>query len=464
MNTVASSRNDREIFRQRAAGSSRPGLDVQRIVESLKSVATVSEMLRILGAAVILASMSLFLMQGWSDGNDIRRYLLLLTQTGLLAAAGFALSHGLRETRGARVFFGLALISIPANFTILGALVYSVIQLDGALSTYPGFATWRIDDVAGIGVTMLGAFALLTPVAMFCYAIMARHSAKALTLAFLPLNMLLLVPVRESVVAGALALAGTACALWVAGRLSRQDAALATAEGRFALMTLFIPVGIVLFRSMYFYDVDSLMVAMLAGALFLALRPVAVSPERHRVLAAAADIASLPLALVAACAACGSLDFLDGEVLAPLAALLYAAMATDVLRRTANRIVSAFTAFTISLFVAGGFVLSVVIDASVATALVAMLAGVLLGLGGSWLGSRSAMVAGVSTMLAAAALGFEPLAELVMASSWIALAGFGAAAIALGSVIERHGVRLKLFVVERAGALRQQREQTVLDD
>ena len=76
-------------------------------------------------------------MQGWSEGNDIRRYLLLLAQTGLLGAAGFALSHLVRETNGARIFFGLALVSIPANFTILGALLYSVFQWDGGLTTDP---------------------------------------------------------------------------------------------------------------------------------------------------------------------------------------------------------------------------------------------------------------------------------------------------------------------------------------
>ena len=73
------------------------------------------------------------------------------------------------------------------------------------------------------------------------------------------------------------------------------------------------------------------------------------------------------------------------------------------------------------------------------------------------------MAAGVITMLAAAALGFEPIAELVMASSWMALAIFGAASIALGSLVERHGVAIRLFVVERAAALQQEREEDVLD-
>ena len=133
---------------------SRSRFDADRIMQSIRNFATVSEALRILGAAGLLASMSLFLLQGWNDGNDIGRYLMLLTQTGLLAAAGFAMSHGLKETKGARLFFGLALVSVPANFTILGALLYSVFQWDGALTTYPGFATWQIENVASIGLRL----------------------------------------------------------------------------------------------------------------------------------------------------------------------------------------------------------------------------------------------------------------------------------------------------------------------
>ena len=70
---------------------------VENVLQSLRNFATLSEALRILGASVLLASMSVFLLQGWNEGNDVRRYLLLLTQTGLLTAAGFAMSHGLKE-------------------------------------------------------------------------------------------------------------------------------------------------------------------------------------------------------------------------------------------------------------------------------------------------------------------------------------------------------------------------------
>ena len=464
MNTVTSHSMDREVFARNQATKPVRGLDVDKLVESIRNVATVSELLRFLGAAVIVASMSLFLLQGWSEGNDIRRYLMLLAQTGLLAGGGLAMSYGLKEAKGARIFFGLALVSVTANFTILGALIYSVFQLDNALTTYPGYATWQIADIASIGVTVAGALTVLVPIALFCFMVMARQSARELTLAFVPVNALLLLPVRESVIAGALALAGTAFALWTVRRLSKEDSALQTGEGRFALLTLFVPIGILLFRSMYFYDVDSLVIAMLSAAVFIALRQAAAFPNRHKVLAALLDIASLPTALVTAIALAASFEHLGVELVAPLTGLVYAAMAGDVLRRTGSKVVSGFTAFTASFAVALGFGLAVAVEPSIWMALATLAAGITLGLAGSWLKSRSAMSAGVLTMLAAATFGFDAFVDLVTASNWITLAIIGAAAIALGSLLERHGVAIKLAVIERANALADKREEAVLDD
>ena len=53
---------------------------------------------------------------------------------------------------------------------------------------------------------------------------------------------------------------------------------------------------------------------------------------------------------------------------------------------------------------------------------------------------------GFVTTAAGVFFGFEEIAELVLSSSWIDLAVFGAAAIALGSVLERHGALLKARV------------------
>ena len=462
MNAVVHTEVDSKVFKDDPAPPP-SRYTVDGIMQSLRNVASVSEVLRILGAAVIIASMSLFLLQGWSEGNDITRYLKLLAQTGLLGLGGLALSHGLKEAKGARIFFGLALISIPANFTILGALLYSVIQIDGGLTTYPSFATWQIGDVANIGLTMAGALAVLLPVTLFCFAIMARHSAKALTLHFIALNLLLLIPVRLSVAAGAIALAGTFYAVWALRRMLRQDAALRTPEGRFALTALFIPLGIVLFRSMYFYEIESLTIAMLSATVFFALRQVSLFPDRNPRVATLIDMVSLPAALVTVLSLAAALPF-GIEILAPLTGVGFAAFGIDVMRRTPSEVLKGFTSAMVSLGVACGFIVSVGLEPSVLSAFFAAVAGLALILSGTWLDNKGAVIAGIMTLLSAGWFGLEPVVELVFDASWVMLAVIGASAIGLGSLLERHGVTMKIALVRWTQGLSKREAEAVLDD
>ena len=423
----------------------RSGSSMERIMHSVQNFATVSEGLRILGASVLLASMSIFLFQGWSEGNDIHRYLLLLTQTGLLAAGGFALSHGLKETKGARMFFGLALISIPANFTILGALLYSVFQWDGGLITYPDFATWSIGDAASTSLTLGGAMLVLIPVTMFCFAIMARRSALMMSLHFLLINCLLLLPIRSSTTVGVVALMCTIYALIVTGKLVQNDGSLKTPEGKFALSTLFIPAGVILFRSMYFYNADSLLVAMLSIAVFLIARQASVFPDRKRRLALTLDSLSLPLALIAALSLTDGLNsVITWEFRAPVFAAAFALLALDIIRRTDSRALRATAGAAISILTSLSFIFSVNIVASPLTAFLCIVAGLVMALIGHGIKDRFALFAGCVTAFAGLAFGFNEFVEMIMRSSWVDLAIFGASAIILGSLLDRHGASLKL--------------------
>ena len=438
---------------------------VEGIMLSLRNVATLSEALRILGAGVILVSMSVFLLQGWSEGNDISRYLMLLAQTGLLGAAGFAMSHLIKETKGARLFFGLALVSIPANFTILGALLYSVFQWDGGLTTYPGYAEWRIDDLANIGITLSAAMVVLVPVTLFCFAVMARHSAKPLSMHFLLLNALLLLPIRSSLAAGTIALAGVFYALFVVNRLTRQNSALNTGEGKFALATLFIPLGIVLFRSMYFYEVDSLMVAMVGTVLFLATRQASLLPERDARLAVLLDLASIPLALIIAIALTAAIGF-DYELglMAASFSMVYTALALDVARRTKANWLAAGSNVSISVFVAGSLSLAIMANPSAAGAVCCLIGGLALFVWGVADRKLMATIAGLITLAAGACFGLEDLMRMVLTSSWIELAIFGASAITLGSLLDRHGVAMKLRVSRWYKNARKEEAPIALED
>lgn len=435
------------------------------LLNSLQRFATVSDLLRMLGAVTILASMSLFLLQGWSEGNDISRYLMLLAETGLLGAAGFLLSHGFREPKGARIFFGLALVSVPANFAILGALVFSVIQWDGALGSYPAFATWQIQDPVQIGVTLASAALVLAPVAWFCFMIMARRSAKWLTPHFLLLNALLVLPMRGSLSSGLLALAGTIYAVAVIRRLMRRDTALGTGEGRFALATLFIPPAIILGRSFYLYEIESLLVAVVCLSLFLAARQAAQIAGQGTKRAYFLEILSLPIAgvfgLAVADVATGRL--LEFAFAGPIFGLGYALLAGDIVQRTASPLLAKMVGASISVLLGLSFLFALMLDVTALSAGLCILGGA--GLLGAAVLLRNVLagLVGLHVLGAGVVLGFDPILTLVLNSSWITLAICGAAAIVAGSLLERHGAAVKLGV-DKWLAQRREERLAVADD
>ena len=424
----------------------KPGGDLlRRTLRAMRNMATLSQALRIVGAIVMLASMSLFLLQGWNEGNDIKRYLLLLSQTGLLTAGGLALSYGLRENRGARVFFGLALASVPANFTILGALIFSIVQWDASMAAYPAFASWKTVGATGTAVTLGGALLALVPLTLFCYTVMARRSARSLSLHFLALNALLLVPVRGSLAVGALVVAAVLYALRTARALRRQDRSLATPEGAFALALLFVPAAVASVRSLAFYDIDTLLVALLFGALFVGLRQTSIAAERGSHTAFALDLLCVPVAMVAALAASASMPASFGNALyAPVFGVVFALLGFDVARRAHNASFATVAGGFVSLLSGAAFIVNALEFGGLVAPLVAIVAGAAMLFAGRALRNGFIVFMAAITLIAGVLAGAGEAIEFIGEAGWIELAVFGAVAIAVGSVIERHGAALRL--------------------
>ncbi|NNF17734.1 MAG: hypothetical protein HKN70_13400, partial [Gammaproteobacteria bacterium] len=275
---------------------------LRQVLATMRRFATFSELLRVAGAAIMVGAMSVFLMQGWLEGNDLQRYFKLLAQTLLLTAGGFSLSFVLKEHKGARLFFGLSLVSVVANFTILGALIYSVVQFDGLLGHYPDYASWVANDPVKVFATSIGAAAVLVPVTMLAFAVLARRSARWLSGLFLASGALLLLPVRASLASSIVAIAAICISLYLVRTLGKDDETLTTFEGRFAKLILFLAPIVMLIRSSYFYTLDSLAMAVLGATVFLLLRHFVVHKETGPKLRGALDIASWPVVVLTATA------------------------------------------------------------------------------------------------------------------------------------------------------------------
>jgi hypothetical protein len=276
------------------------------------------------------------------------------------------------------------------------------------------------------------------------------------------MNALLLLPIRSSMAAGTVGLLGVLYALFIVGKLTGKDRSLSTGEGKFALAALFIPTGIVLFRSMYFYQVDALMMAMVSLALFLSARQVSLFPGRSAGLAVLLEVLALPLAILTALAFTDAFAPANG-LAAPMFALIYALMSLDVLRRTGSELLRKVIAVSISLIITLSFTLSVASMPSGLTALLSLAAGAVLLIWGVSGRKPVAVIGGIITAISGAYFGFEAIVLLVMSSSWIDLAVFGASAIALGSLVDRHGVAIKLRLQKWFSSVGAQKDQVALE-
>jgi len=141
--------------------SAEPGSSVFSIVRKYASLA---DLLRLSGAIAVAVAMGLFLVDGVKELNDIYRFLSMLAFTAVLTLAGFAMSVLLKEQRGSRVFLGLSLLAIPVNFAVFGAMVYSLLPLDGMLQNYPSVAHWQVAGWNDLAIALVAGIAVLLPV------------------------------------------------------------------------------------------------------------------------------------------------------------------------------------------------------------------------------------------------------------------------------------------------------------
>jgi len=199
-------------------------------------------------------------------------------------------------------------------------------------------------------------------------------------------------------------------------------------------------------------------------ALFLAARQVSLFPDRSARLASFLEMLSLPFAVIAALALTDAVaPYLVNGLDVTLFAVAYSTLALDVLRRTASNFLRKSIGVSISLAVAVSFTLSVANDPTALTALLALVAGVMLILWGAAGRKPIAMFCGLVTSAAGVIFGFDDIVQLIIRSSWIDLAIFGATAVALGSVVDRHGVAIKLRLHKWFNAVNEQQESVALE-
>lgn len=306
MNNSIAMENSNGIEDQKAASVGTDSGDISQKSKTEKSsdsffqlvrrYATVSDVLRLSGALAVAIAMAIFLLEGVEVVNDLQRFLTMLGLTAALAAAGFMMSVLLKEQRGSRVFISLGLLSVPVNFTVFGALIYSVMPLDAMSVSYPEFAHWQAASATDITIALFGGLAVLLPVVWLGFSVLARSARTWLSLTLLLSSVVLVVPVRQELGAALLAMASTALVWWQCQRYSKNSLALKTAEGRFAIALLYLAPIVVIVRSLFLYEVSGVLVLTLAGGFYLTMRQLMVQRSES-------NFYSATLSLLAAIAA-----------------------------------------------------------------------------------------------------------------------------------------------------------------
>ena len=430
-----------------------------RAVASIRAHASLADALRLVGAALLVTSLSRFLLAGVEVDDDLHRFALLLGQTALFTGAGFVVARLFDDARGARLLFALALLSVPAGFAVLGAMAYSFAPLDPAAlrapsfwptegagtpdaRDLPAFARWRVASLRETLIATGAAAAVLLPTTFFALAVLARGAALRIGVASLLACAFLLVPVRDPSWTGLLVLgSGLVAALALRGP-STDDPALHTLEARFARLLPFAPALVIAARTFVVDSPDAAFLALSGAALVLLARASLRAPGRgSRAVAVPFTVGVVGAALVGT----GLHQLLPATFGAGAGLIAFAAAGAAVLelgRRVApgrsTRLAETcwslgllgYLVFTALVGGAGANAPGIVAGASTVVALSLWRAR-------PWLGVAASPVLAIG--LAGVALAtFEWMTE----HGWQSLVALGLAAVIGGSVVQRHGPAL----------------------
>jgi hypothetical protein len=403
-------------------------------------------LLRLLGAGALLIAMYSFLVKGWQSGNDVFRYLMMLGHTGALAAIGMASGHYLKESKGARLLLSLALVSVPANFAILGAFIFS--QAGGVdVAAYPRYVAWAVDSLNTALLTTGGALLVLVPVTLLGFTVLARSMSKKLSLLFLVSNAALLLPLRDPQLIGLVVLGLTAFVMLWSRKTAAGNVAAKTQEGVIALGLQLLPLGVLMGRSLWLYSQDLFLMTVLAMTVFFTLRQMSLFFEaegnvRHW-LNALSLIPAVAVALLLSNAVV-AMDVLPLSLVFPVGVMASAAMVYDISRRSSSA--AGFYRRMAMVVMVAGMLGNLAVFADLLAALACVVSGLFLLMQGYKRQQRSLFAAGVINLAGGVLQQFYELVHHFDLGSWASLAVLGIVSIVVASTIESQAGNIKARV------------------
>ncbi len=232
--------------------------------------------LRWAGALAVAASAVVFMLQGLNNIDLDMRNWVYLGLMALLGGCGVASQKLMQDAKGTRVFFGLAALLIPVQFSQLGGLIHELVTASGAV-------------VPNLSWLVLGTVVLAIPVAYATLSVLARPDKRALVPALLTLSAVLLLPGRASVPGFVVLASMVVATMLLELRVMRGKSLYQSLEGRGVRLLLATPMIIATVRMSLHIDSVAGFAAMGGIAALLLSR---INERSNRLRAAAALIGS----------------------------------------------------------------------------------------------------------------------------------------------------------------------------
>jgi hypothetical protein len=403
-------------------------------------------LLRILGTTALLVAMYSFLVKGWHSGGDVFRYLLMLGHTGAMAAIGLASGHWLKEGKGARLLLTLALVSVAANFAILGAFIFSQTPAASAVY-YPGYVAWSVGSLSTALIITGGAMVVLLPVVFLGFRVLSRSMSNKLAALYLMSNAALLIPLRDPHLVGYMVIGLSLFVLIISRNTARQNISAKTNEGMMALVLQYFPMAVLLARSIWLYSPELFLLTVLALTVFFALRQISIRLDNTRDIRRLVEGLSVLPALgfgVGLGATLAENGVLATELVLPVAALAAASLIYDISLR-ARQGVAQYRTLSVGVLCFGVLANMLILD-GVLTAVMSTVIGIAVAVFGYMKQQRIVFSGGMVMMSVGLVYQLYYAIHIFHLGSWASLALLGMAAIVVASTVESHGYRIKLML------------------
>jgi hypothetical protein len=232
-------------------------------------------------------------------------------------------------------------------------------------------------------------------------------------------------------------------------RASKQHIAAKTRDGMLALGLLFLPLAVMIGRTLWLYSLDMFLLTVMTLIVFLVMRQLSAYLERDSLVYNGIGFLSLiPAGLLAPMLmiSLNQAGFPVGALVMPMAFTTAAALIYDIAQRHPS--FSAPSQWIAAIVLVYGLVFNQILHAGVITALISIAIGIGLQVFGYQQKQRSVFISGLVVTLSGIAQQLYELIHHFNLGNWLSFALLGMVTIVVASVLDARGRQLSRRVTQ----------------